>query len=79
VSTELFQGVVEALGLSMIIGPGVVRRALVDAGSDPKTATVKDYREALGRMETRLASYMTPHDVAARMAKIRALLAAPGR
>lgn len=78
-SPDLFQEVVEALGLSMIIGPGVVRRALSDSGCDPKSATTKHYREALGRIETRLHSYMSPADAAARITKIKALLAAPAR
>jgi hypothetical protein len=71
---ELFKEIVEALGLSMIIGPGVVRRALADVGADPKSATPSDYRESLPKMEARLASYMTPAESTQRIAKVRAIL-----
>jgi hypothetical protein len=70
----LFEEVVGALGLSMIIGPGVVRRALADGGADPKSATPVQYREALGRIEARLTSYMSPAEAAQRISSVRAIL-----
>jgi hypothetical protein len=73
-SDVLFQEVVAALGLSMIIGPGVVRRALADGGADPKSATPAQYKEALGRIEARLTSYMSPSEAAQRIGSVRAIL-----
>jgi hypothetical protein len=71
---ELFQEVVAALRLSMIIGPGVVRRALADGGADAKSATPAQYKEALGRIEARLMSYMTAAEAAQRIGGVRAIL-----
>jgi hypothetical protein len=68
---ELFKSVVDAVGLSMIIGPGVVKRALP---CDPLMASPQQYAECLGRMEARLASYLGPEGAAARMVKIRAII-----
>jgi hypothetical protein len=73
-SSELFRAVVEAMGLSMIIGPGVVRRALLDAGSDPSLATAAHYKASLARIQARLTSYLPPDEVAMRMARLRLII-----
>jgi len=72
----LFEKVVEKIGLSMIIGPGIVRRALAAVGADAKFATPINYVHCLGALEQRLAAYMDPATVSARVNEVRTLLQA---
>lgn len=71
---QLLAEVVACLGLSMLIGPGIVRRALQDAGYDPATADADAYLNSLDRIGQRLKSYAPPGEVEQRIADMRALL-----
>jgi hypothetical protein len=73
-SEDLFREVVQALDLTMIIGPGVVRRALADIGADPSTADIPEYKACLPHIGARLASYLAPAEATARLAKVRAVV-----
>ncbi|HEU4410475.1 MAG TPA: hypothetical protein VFS43_34790 [Polyangiaceae bacterium] len=72
---RLFEQVVALCGLSALLGPGMVRRALRDSGvARPEDAAPDDYRDALTMLHARLEAYMTPDEAAARVRRIRALL-----
>lgn len=75
-SEALFQEVVEKLGLSMIIGPGLVKRCLTGVGADWSTATPRQYTECLVQLEQRLSTYVGAESAATRIAEIRRVLLA---
>jgi hypothetical protein len=58
--TPRFDDIVRLCGLSSIIGPGLVRRALRDVGASEANATPEDYRKALPQLGARLATYRGP-------------------
>jgi hypothetical protein len=60
---RLFAAVVEACGLSSIIAPGTVRRALRDVGSTPGAAGPDTYLRALPALEARLRAFLEPREV----------------
>jgi hypothetical protein len=73
---KLFEDVVAATGLALVIGPGVVQRALAGVGvTAPELATVEDYRRALPRLQQRMAFYLSPAELERRLAELDALLA----
>jgi hypothetical protein len=72
---DLFDKIVELSGLSIIIGPGTVRRALADAGYDVAAATADCYRSILNRLEARLRAYLSARDVERRIRSITEFLA----
>lgn len=74
-SEELFDKVVELSGLSRIIGPGTVRRALLDAGLEPSFATAESYRSITNRLDARLRAYLSGREAAERMRSIKEFLA----
>jgi hypothetical protein len=74
-SEELFERVVELSGLSRIIGPGTVRRALLDAGLEPSFATAEGYRAITSRLEARLRAYLSGREAEQRVRSIQAFLA----
>jgi hypothetical protein len=81
---DLFREVVEALDLSLIIGPGVVKRALADIGADARSASPWQYKACIPHIGARLTSYVSPEEATARLAKVRvvverAVLLAPPR
>ncbi|MEM1029797.1 MAG: hypothetical protein AAGA56_00835 [Myxococcota bacterium] len=59
---DLFAAVVSASGVSPILAPGTVRRALRDVGSTPQKATSSTYLEALPSMRARLRAFMSPEE-----------------
>ncbi len=54
---ELFNQVVRLCGLSSLLGPGTVRRALREVGATEATASVEHYRKALDQLGARIAIY----------------------
>jgi hypothetical protein len=72
---ELFDRVVELSGLSRIIGPGTVRRALLDAGLEPSFATAEGYRSIASRLDARLRAYLSAREAQQRMRSIQEFLA----
>lgn len=71
----LFDKVVEMCGISGVLGPGLVRRALSDRDVDPAHGTPEDYEEALPRLRDRLATYVPPDEAARRIRRIAGMLA----
>jgi hypothetical protein len=71
--TELEQQIIELCGLSKLLAPGLLRRALSDVGaaSPPGAA---DLLRALPMLESRMRAYLPPDDVRERLAKMRRLL-----
>lgn len=61
-------------GLSPLLGPGVIRRALADVGTTIDRATPADYQRALPALEVRMRTYLPPAEVTERLAKILKLL-----
>lgn len=74
-SDELFDGVVALSGLSRIIAPGTVRRALLDAGLEPRFATAESYRSIASRLDARLRAYLSARETEQRMRSIHEFLA----
>ena len=72
--TLTIQTVAEELGLSAIIGPGLVRRALDTAGVHH--LDLDGLRRALPTIEARLRNCMPPDSVDERLARVRALAVA---
>jgi hypothetical protein len=73
--THLEQQIVLLCGLSKMLAPGLLRRALADvqAGTPP---TPEDVLRALPMIETRMRAYLPPNEVRERSAQMRKLLAA---
>ena len=77
---DLYRRVVASTGLSPLLGPGTVRRALSCAGvDDPATASPAEYRVALPQLRRRLLVYLPPDEAEARTHEIEALLDAAER
>jgi len=71
--TELESEILRLCGLSSLLGPGLLRRALADAGaSSPPTA--KDLLNALPKLESRMLAYLPAPEVRDRTARMRRLL-----
>jgi hypothetical protein len=69
----LEQQILELCGLSPLLGPGLLRRALADAGAaTPPTAG--DLLRALPQIECRMRAYLPPLEVRQRSARMRAIL-----
>lgn len=72
----LFEKVVELSGLAGLVGGGLVRRALADAGAvAPDEATADDYEAALPRLRERLRTYLAREEADRRVRRIAGLLA----
>lgn len=71
----LFDKVVDMCGISGVLGPGLVRRALADQGVDPAHGTPEHYEETLSRLRDRLATYVPPEEAARRIRRIAGMLA----
>ena len=72
---ELLCELVRLSGLSSLLAPGVLRRALADVGaSDPPTPA--DFLRALPKLEGRMRAYLTEDEVRERTFRIRKLLGA---
>ncbi len=70
----LFAKICEMSGVSAVLAPGLVRRALLDGGVDPDTATAADYRQALPRLTARLRAYLPDDEAARRVRRITGFL-----
>ncbi|HWL85557.1 MAG TPA: hypothetical protein VNO21_07125 [Polyangiaceae bacterium] len=69
----LFERVLALCGLSPLLGPGTLRRALKDVGADPETATIDDYCRAIPRLEARLRAFLSESEAAQRARSITLL------
>ncbi|WP_394823241.1 hypothetical protein [Pendulispora albinea] len=69
----LFRRVLALCGLSPLLGPGTLRRALKDVGADPETATIDDYYRAIPRLEARLRAFLSESEAAQRARTIALL------
>lgn len=74
VSSPVFERIVKVCGLSEVLGPGIVRRALADVDAAPETATIEDWRRVLPHIEKRLRLYLPEAEVAQRMRSIDLLV-----
>ena len=72
--TELETEILRLCGLSALLGPGLLRRALADAGAS-SPPTPKDLLLALPKLESRMLAYLPASEVRERSAKMRKLLA----
>jgi hypothetical protein len=72
-ASDLEQELCRLCGLSSLLAPGVLRRALADvgAGSPP---SVDDLLRALPKLEARMAAYLPRNEVRERSARMRMLL-----
>lgn len=69
----LEQQILELCGLSRLLAPGLLRRALADvAAASPPTA--EDLLRALPQIECRMRAYLPPLEVRQRSAAMRTLL-----
>jgi len=75
---ELFTDVVDASGVSPVLAPGTVRRALRDVGSTPQAASADTYLLALPSIRARLRAFMSPEDAERATERIRDLLSSVG-
>lgn len=71
----LFDSVVRLCGISTVLAPGIVRRALLDEKIRPEDAEPRDYEAALPRLAARLTAYLSPEDADKQVKRIAALLA----
>ncbi len=71
---ELRVELIRLSGLSPLLAPGVLRRALSDCGVAHESATPRDYMKALPKLEARMRAYLQPDDVEQRLLAIRRLL-----
>lgn len=70
---ELEQEILRLCGLSALLGPGLLRRALADAGA-ASPPTPSDYLRALPALETRMLAYLPRQEARERSASMRHLL-----
>ena len=69
----LEQQILDLCGLSRLLGPGLLRRALADVNAaTPPTA--QDLLRALPQIECRMRAYLPPLEVRQRSARMRAIL-----
>jgi hypothetical protein len=69
----------EMLGMSRLLAPGLVRRALTDAGADARTATLEDYRRCLTYLKRRLLTYLPPEAAEERLKAVESWLSGRDR
>lgn len=72
---DLFEKVVALSGVSAVLAPGLVRRALLDGKVPVEQATAADYRAALPRILARLRAYLPEEEAQRRARRIGGLLA----
>jgi hypothetical protein len=66
-AVDLLDKIIQESGLSPVIGPGVVHRALERAGIVPEQVTRLALQHALPFLEAALGTYLTPEEVRERM------------
>ena len=69
----LFDRAIALAGLSPLLGPGTMRRALKDVGAAPETATVEHYLRCIPKLEARLRSFYSEGEAQARAKKLYGL------
>jgi hypothetical protein len=70
----LLNAIAELTGLTPLLAPGTVRRALRDAGVDPTYATVDDILRALPSLTARMRAFQSEGEARARAQRIESLL-----
>jgi hypothetical protein len=68
--TDLEREIIQLCGLSKMLAPGLLRRALADVNA-AQPPTVDDVLRALPMIETRMRAYLPPPEVRERSAKMR--------
>jgi hypothetical protein len=72
-ASDLEQEICRLCGLSSLLAPGLLRRALADIGaSSPPTAD--ELMRALPKLEARMAAYLPRNEVRERSARMRKIL-----
>lgn len=71
----LFERIVALSGVSAVLAPGLVRRALQDGKVQVEHATAADYRAALPRILARMRAYLPEEEAQRRARRIGSLLA----
>jgi hypothetical protein len=71
---DLEQRIVQLCGLSKLLAPGLLRRALADVGAGTPP-TPADALRALPMIETRMRAYLPANEVRERSFRMRQLLA----
>lgn len=71
----LFEKIVALSGVSAVLAPGLVRRALLDGKVKVEDATTSDYRAAMPRLLARLRAYMPEDEAQRRARRIAGMLA----
>ncbi len=61
-------------GLAELIGPGVLQRALRDAGVNPLQAGSDEYRRALPKLHARLLAYLSEQEADERVRRVASFL-----
>jgi hypothetical protein len=74
---DLLNRVVEILGLTPMIGSGIVRRALVDAGEGEDATQPHQFRRALSHIQERLATYLSEDEAQTTCQQIDRALSRP--
>ena len=69
--TSLSEQLAARTGLAAIIAAGVIRRACLKIGIDPRHLTARDLPKVVAAIEPLLAVYLPPPDAAARAAELR--------
>ena len=72
--TELYRLVADILGLSRIIAPGIIGRALRSQGATIETAMAADYMAVLPELERRTAIFVSAEEARARARDLRSAL-----
>ncbi len=74
---DLFSQIIGLCGLSPLLAPGTIRRALRDVGADPDTAAPADYLRCLPKLKMRMKVYLSEAEANDCAQKIIALLDSP--
>jgi hypothetical protein len=62
------------LGISVLLAPGLIARALADAGARSDDASSEDLLRSLPHLRRRLSAYLSPEEADARVATVRAFV-----
>lgn len=73
-NNNLFSQILSLCGLSPLLAPGTVRRALKDIGAEPDKATSLDYLRCLPKLSARMKVYLSDAETHQRTQQIRSFL-----
>jgi hypothetical protein len=73
-SQELFERVLAYCGLSALIGPGILRRAMSESGVDPDAAAPQDYAPILPGLAYRLRTFVPVEEAERRVRRLALFL-----